>query len=307
MLTDISGIRVGHATDDVNLTGCTIALFDEPVVAGVDVRGANSATIYTDMLAHDNLWPTISGIMLTGGSIFGLESALGAQKYLEEKGLGVDLGVAKLPVVPAAVIYDLGVGNANIRPDLAMGRTACENAKSGAFARGRVGVGTGATIGKLSGAKFACAGGLGTYTVHMHDGIKVSAMVAVNAFGDVIDPLTNKIIAGTRNEAGEFINTYEEMKRGVRSQSTFHKLNTTIGVVSTNCQLTKVEANRMAKLAHNGLAQVIRPIHTNVDGDTLFATGLQKSDLRATIDLLGTAAAEAVAGAVLDAVRSIKN
>lgn len=306
MLTDILGIRVGHATDTQNLTGCTIALFDEPVVVGVDVRGANSSTIYTDMLAYDNLWPTVSGIMLTGGSSYGLESALGAMRYLEEQGLGVDLGVTKLPIVPAAVIFDLAIGNPHVRPDLAMGRESCVNAKAGPFARGKVGVGTGATIGKLSGVEFASPGGLGTYTVNLYNGIKVSAMVAVNSFGDVIDPTSNKILAGTKNEAGEFINTYEQMKRGITSQSMFHQLNTTIGIVSCNCQLSKVEANRMAKLAHNGLAQVIRPIHTNVDGDTLFATGLVKSSLRATIDLLGTAAADAVAGAVLDAVRNSK-
>lgn len=304
MLTDIDGIRVGHATDIKAMTGCTIAVFDEPVVPGVDVRGANAATIYTDLLYPDSVMPSVTGIMLTGGSAFGLEAALGAVHWFEEQGRGYDVGVAKIPLVPAAVIYDLSVGDAKVRPDLAMGRKVCEAAKPGAFERGRVGCGTGATVGKLYGVKQSSPGGLGTATVSLYGGIKVSAMIVVNSFGDVRDPATGKIIAGTKNEAGEFADTYARLKLGDKSQSALARMgmNTTIGIVSTNCRLTKVEASRMATLAHNGLARAICPIHTNVDGDTLFATGLQKSDLTAPVDLLGTAAAEAVMLACVDAV-----
>lgn len=304
MLTDIPGIRVGHATDSAAMTGCTIAIFDEPVAPGIDVRGANAATIYSDLLYPDSVMPSVTGIMLTGGSAFGLEAALGAVRWFEEQGRGYDVGVAKIPLVPAAVIYDLSVGDAKVRPDLAMGRKACIAAKAGAFERGRVGGGTGATVGKLYGVKKSSPGGLGTATVSLYGGIKVSAMVVVNSFGDVRDPASGKILAGSRDDKGEFADTYARMKAGDKSQSALARMgmNTTIGIVSTNCRLTKVEASRMATLAHNGLAKAICPIHTNVDGDTLFATGLQKSGLSAPVDLLGTAAAEAVALACVDAV-----
>jgi len=308
MLTDITGIRVGHASDAVNMTGCTIAIFDEPVVPGVDVRGANAATIYSDLLYPDSVMPSVNGIMLTGGSAFGLEAALGAVRWFEEQGRGYDVGVAKIPLVPAAVIYDLSVGNANVRPDLAMGRKACEAAKGGDFLRGRVGCGTGATAGKLYGAKNASPGGLGTATVEMYDGIKVSALVVVNSFGDVKDAAGN-IIAGTKDKDGKFADTYAALKRGEKSQSALARMgmNTTIGIIATNCRVTKVEASRIATLAHNGLAKAICPIHTNVDGDTLFAVGMQKSDLAAPADLLGTAAAEAVMLACIDAVSQGRN
>jgi L-aminopeptidase/D-esterase-like protein len=303
MLTDIDGIRVGHATDARAMTGCTIAVFDEPIVPGVDVRGANAATIYTDLLYPDSVMPSVTGIMLTGGSAFGLEAALGAVRYFEEQGRGYDVGVAKIPLVPAAVIYDLSVGDPNVRPDLAMGRAACEAAKPGPFERGRVGGGTGATVGKLYGVKQSSPGGLGTATVSLYGGIKVSAMIVVNSFGDVRDT-SGRIVAGAKYEGGEFADTYARMKLGDKNQSALARMgmNTTIGIVSTNCRLTKVEASRMATLAHNGLARAICPIHTNVDGDTLFATGLQKSELTAPVDLLGTAAAEAAMLACLDAV-----
>lgn len=303
MLTDITGIRVGHVTDSVNLTGCSVAVFDKPAVVGASQRGGNSVSIYMDYFRPGTIAPSINAVMLTGGSSFGLEAALGAMKYFEEKKLGIDVGVTNIPLVPAAVIYDLSVGNAHVRPDLKMGYQVCEAARDGPFDTGPVGAGTGATIGKFYGATYASPGGIGTATVHLYGGIMVSAMVVVNSFGDLVDPVTHDILAGTHDIAGNFLNTLTLMKSGLQSPYFVAKQNTTIGIVSTNCQLTRTEANRLAELAHNGLAQVIHPIHTNVDGDTLFASGWKESDKTAPMDVLGVAAVEAVAKACLNAVR----
>lgn len=304
MLTEVDSIRVGHSSDYINKTGCTVIIFDAPTVGGVDVRGANPGTKDTDLLRPMSSMPEIHAILLTGGSSFGLEAAIGVMRYLESVDCGYKVGTVKIPIVPAAVIYDLGVGSARVRPDIAMGIKACEQARSGDFERGSVGAGTGATIGKLHGTAFASNGGVGTSLVTLRSGVKVGALMVVNCFGDVVDFSSGRILAGSKDDAGNFVNTYQRQKEGVVVSSAFRFTNTTIGVVSCNCRLTKEEANRVAVLAQNGLARTVSPCHTAVDGDAIFATGRTDADLRCPVDLLGNAAAEAVELAVLDARRS---
>jgi L-aminopeptidase/D-esterase-like protein len=303
VLTSIGGIRVGHCTDRDAMTGCTVAIFDARTVAGVDVRGANTGTKDTDLLRPMSSMPEVHAIVLTGGSTYGLESAMGVTRYLEQEGRGHDVRVARIPIVPAAVIYDLSVGSPSVRPDLAMGIKACQAAAAGDFERGSAGAGTGATVGKLFGVPRASRGGIGSALVELAGGIKVGALMVVNSFGDVIDRRSGRIIAGTKDESGAFIDTYLQLKRGVRSLSAFGFTNTTIGLVSCNARLTKEQANRVAGLAHNGIARAVSPPHMNVDGDLIFATGALDSELTCPVDVIGSAAAEAVEEAILDAVR----
>lgn len=302
MLTDVTGVRVGHCTDKENLTGCTVVVFDRPTVCGVDVRGANPSTKDTDLLRPMSAMPEIHALVLTGGSSFGLESAMGVTRFLEEQGRGFDAKVARIPIVPAAVIYDLSVGNPHVRPDSQMGRAACQAAQTGAFARGSVGAGTGATVGKLFGVQGASKGGLGTASVNVR-GVTVSALMVVNAFGDVVDRATRKILAGSKAPDGTFVNTACCWKQQDPTTSAFAFGNTTIGVVCCDSRLTKEEANRIAVVAHNGMARAIYPSHTGVDGDAVFATGRLDSATRVPVDVLGAAAAEAVEQAILDAVK----
>jgi L-aminopeptidase/D-esterase-like protein len=306
MLTDIDHIRVGHGTDHANGTGCTVVLFDTPTVAGVDVRGANPTTKDTDLIRPMSIMPEAHAVVLTGGSCFGLESAMGVARYLEGIGRGYDVGPARIPIVPAAGIYDLSYGSAKVRPDIAMGMRACEDATSGPYERGSVGAGTGATIGKLYGPANSSKGGVGTASVRVRGEIIVAALVVVNTFGDVVDRASGEILAGTMDADGRFVDTYARQKAGEESQSVFGSLdNTLIGIVCCNGRLNKAEANRVASMAHNGIARAVSPAHTSVDGDTLFATGRLASDLRCPVDLVGGAAAEAVELAILDAVRSV--
>jgi L-aminopeptidase/D-esterase-like protein len=295
---------VGHCTDAVNRTGCTVAIFDERTIAGVDVRGGNPGTKDTDLLRPMSSMTEVHGVMLTGGSTFGLESAMGATRYLEQMGRGFDVGVARIPIVPAAVIYDLSIGSAKVRPDLAMGIKACEDAREGEFETGCVGAGTGATAGKLYGSTRSSTGGIGSAVVEVAGGVRVGALMVVNSFGDVIDRKTGKIVAGSKNEAGEFVDTYQELKRGVLPLPTFRFENTTIGLVSCNCKLTKEQANRIAMMAQNGIARAVSPPHTSVDGDLIFATGKVNTGPTCSVDLLGSAAAEAVEIAIVNAVTS---
>lgn len=304
MFTDVGGIRVGHCSDEAGKTGCTVVIFDERTVAGVDVRGANPGTKDTDLLRPTSSMPEIHAILLTGGSSYGLEAAMGVTRYLERAGRGYDVGVARIPIVPAAVIYDLSVGSPAVRPDIAMGIRACEDARPDAVERGGIGAGTGATVGKLFGTARSSLGGIGSSLLELEGGFKVGALVVVNSFGDVIDRRSGKIIAGTKGESGEFVDTYMLLKRGVRDRSSFAFMNTTLGVVSCNCRLTKEQANRVAAMAQDGIARAISPAHMNVDGDLIFATGASNSSLACSVDLLGSAAAEAVEEAILDAVRS---
>jgi L-aminopeptidase/D-esterase-like protein len=311
-ITDVPGVEVGHAQDDEALTGCTVILCRKGAVAGVDVRGGAPGTRETDLLDPLNLVEKVHAVLLAGGSAFGLDAASGVMRYLEEQGIGFNAGVAKVPIVPAAILFDLGVGDPRVRPDAEMGYQAARAATSAAPAEGNVGAGSGASVGKILGMKAAMKSGIGTAGMKT-GGLTVAALVAVNAFGDVIDPRDGQILAGARSTrlgplkagaAGYFADTLEVMKTFVgRTVLRFAtSSNTIIAVVATNAKLTKAEARKVAQMAHDGVARVVRPAHTMLDGDTVFAlgTGARKSD----VSTVGAFAAEVMARAVLAAVQN---
>lgn len=301
-ITDIPGIRVGHFTDSRRPTGCTVVLFEKGAVGGVDVRGSAPGTRETDLLHPLNIVQQINAILLSGGSAFGLDAATGVMRFLEENGQGFRVGRYRIPIVPAAILFDLNLGDGRIRPDAASGYAACKNA-SDKVEQGNVGAGTGATIGKMFGAGFAMKSGLGTASVKLADsGLIVAALVAVNALGDVVDHDSGKLLAGARTPDGKALrNSMASLMRGHESQARPGS-STTIGVVATNATLTKSEVNKIAQMAHDGLARSISPIHTAMDGDTVFAaaTGLPPS--KADVSKVGALGAEALARAVKQAV-----
>lgn len=311
-ITAVPGIEVGHAQDEDALTGCTAILCRKGAVAGGDVRGSAPGTRETDLLDPINLVEKVHAVLLAGGSAFGLDAASGVMRYLEEQGIGFDTGVGKVPIVPAAILFDLNLGRADRRPDAQMGYAAAAAASSDAPREGNVGAGMGASVGKMFGAKQAMKCGVGTASVDIGGGVVVGALMAVNAFGDVIDPETNQILAGLRStdvgplhlgQAGYFADTLKMMKtffgRTILAFAT--KVNTVIGVVAANADFTKTEATKMAQMAHDGLARAIRPAHTMLDGDTIFAlaTGGKKAD----VSTVGAYAAEVTAQAIVRAAR----
>ncbi len=300
-LTDIPGIKVGHISDYEAITGCTAILCEAGAVGGFDIRGSATGTEETPVLDPGHITPHAHGILLAGGSAFGLEAASGVRRYLESRGAGYATGAAKVPIVPAAILYDLGIGKANVRPTLAMGEAAAAAATDAAVVEGCVGAGTGATVGKLNGIRQAMKSGIGSFTVALPGGLIVSSLVAVNAFGDVRDPATGKILAGARTspDSREFVNTEEQMKRGPSAPA--GRFNTTLAVVATNARLTKVQAQKLAQQASLGIARTIYPVNTMFDGDITFALSLGTLD--GDLNVLGAAAAEAVAEAILRAVR----
>lgn len=305
-LTDIPGVKVGHATDLEGLTGCTVILCEGGAAAGVEIRGYATGTQEIDTLSPMHVTDRIHGLVLSGGSAFGLESASGVRRYLEQKGIGFDTKVAKVPIVPAAILFDLGLGKASARPTREMGMTAAAMAHDGAVAEGNIGAGTGASVGKIHGLARAMKGGIGTATVALegkYQGVLVSALAAVNAWGDVRDPATGKILAGARVSATsrEFIDTVREMKRGALAPTAVS--NTTLVAVATNAALDKQQCTRVAQLAHAGLTRAVWPAHTRVDGDVVFCLSPIGSKGKADVDALGVAAAEAVAEAIVRAVR----
>ena len=270
-LTDVEGIKVGHFTETRRPTGCTVILSEGGAVAGVDVRGSAPGTHETDLLSPLNTVEKIHAVVLSGGSAFGLETAAGVMQYLEEQRIGYPTRVARIPIVPAAVLFDLGLGDARIRPDKRSGYLACKAAKARACEEGNVGAGTGATVGKMFGMDRAMKGGLGASSIQVGP-VVVAALVAVNAFGDVMDPTTGTILAGARTPDGKsLVNSVEQMRQGRYSPPKTSGENTTIGVVATNAVLNKSQATKMAQMAHDGLARSINPVHTPQDGDTLFA------------------------------------
>jgi L-aminopeptidase/D-esterase-like protein len=301
-ITDVAGILVGHYTDAENATGCTVILCPPAgAMGGVDVRGPAPATRETDLLRPGHLVERVHAVLLTGGSAFGLDAAAGVMKFLEEREIGFDTGVARVPIVPAAAIFDLTVGSATVRPDADAGYRACVAASSGKVTQGRVGAGTGASVGHLLGANHTSPGGLGTASQKIGNGLIVGALIVVNAFGDVVDPTTGEIIAGTRKPAiGGWLDSASAIKSGL-AQSALARTHTTIGVVATNAALTKEQANLVAMMAHDGVARTIRPAHALYDGDALFvlSTGEQKGDVTA----IGHTASEVVAEAVVNAVK----
>lgn len=300
-IADVPGIRVGHAENKEALTGCTVVLAGEGMVCGVDVRGSAPGTRETDLLAPVNAVEEVHAVVLSGGSAFGLQAATGAMDYLEEQGKGLDTGYACIPIVPSAILYDLGVGDASVRPDREMGYRACE-AAGVHVPVGNVGAGCGATVGKALGMDRAMKAGLGTASVRLPDGLIVGAIVAVNAYGHVVDPATGKILAGPRGGDGTILDSVQLMRGSGKEQNVFPGMNTTIGVVATNAKLSKTRATKVAQMAHDGLARTTFPAHTMLDGDTLFA--LAGGEIQASVDLVGALAANVVAEAIVQGVTS---
>jgi L-aminopeptidase/D-esterase-like protein len=298
-ITDVPGIRVGHYTDRQAATGCTVVLCEAGAMGGVEVRGAAPGTRETDLLRPLHLVETVHAVLLSGGSAFGLDAAAGVMRYLEERGYGFDTGVARVPIVPAAVLFDLALGSSAVRPDAQAGYEACLAATGGPVEEGSVGAGTGATVGKLRGLKWAMKGGLGTASQTIAGGVVVGAVVAVNALGDVLDWRTGEMLAGARKSDGGFLNSSEAVKGGAE-QDGLPFGNTTIGVVATNAGLGKQEANKLAQLACNGYAYAVRPA-SMLDGDALFA--VSTGGETGAIDAIGAAGAEVVAEAIVRAIK----
>ena len=302
-ITDVRGIKVGHFTDTRRPTGCTVIMYEAGAVAGVDVRGSAPGTRETDLLRPTNLVDRVNAIVLSGGSAFGLDAASGVMRYLDERGAGYLTGAGRVPIVPAAILYDLGVGDAKIRPTADSGYQACRNASTAAVAEGSVGAGAGATIGKLNGGR-PMKGGIGTSSIMLANGLVVAAIVAVNCTGDVIDPHTGKIIAGARTADGrgflDITGTYRS-GRGVAPAGGAGE-STTIGVVATNARFDKTQMTKIAEMSHDGLARAINPAHTPYDGDTLFAMSTGTSTVAANLGAVGALAAEAVSEAILRGV-----
>lgn len=301
-ITDVAGIEVGHFTDPRRPTGCSVVIAREGAVAGVDVRGAAPGTRETDLLAPGNLVEQVHAIMLAGGSAWGLEAATGAVRWLEEHGVGLDVGVGRLPLVPAAVLFDLHVGDMKVRPDAAAGYTACAAATHEPPAEGNVGAGAGAVVGKMFGLQHAMKGGVGTASVTVA-GVTVGALIACNAVGDVVDPDTGRPLAGARAADGLTLrDTRHALLRGEPPHPLLAGSNTTIGVIATDARLTKVQAQRLAVAGHDGLARSINPVHTMSDGDTLFTLATGHVPHHPGMMVLATMAAEAVARATVRAV-----
>jgi L-aminopeptidase/D-esterase-like protein len=332
-ITDIPGLRVGHDTNLEAATGCTVILCDWPAVGGVDVRGGAPGTRETDLLRPHYMMQEVHAVVLTGGSAFGLDAASGVMRHLEARGVGYIVGEVRVPIVPAAVLFDLGLGRADIRPDAASGERACQAANGGPIAQGNVGAGTGATVGKFLGLPQAMKGGLGSASATLPDGTLIGALIAVNAGGDVRDPETQRILAGTRHPSGQgfLLDSLSVIATPTRpdSESTPAEgasipgmpsgssplTNTAIAVVATNAVLTKTDANIIARMAHDGLALAIRPAHTPFDGDTIFVLGMGRPapDAKATpldpieLSMLGAAAAQTLARATVKAIQAAES
>lgn len=315
-ITDVPGVKVGQVEDSEAITGCTVILTPDGAVGGVDQRGGAPGTRETDPLRPMHVVEKVHAIVLAGGSAFGLDAATGVVRYLEEQGVGFQTGIAKVPIVPAAILFDLGIGRSDVRPDAAMGYRACEAASTDRPAEGNAGAGMGATVGKMLGMTGATKSGIGTASEDLGGGVIVGAIVAVNAVGDVIDPETGQILAGPRpgkdspidiREGELFSDSLALMKRmaGVAAMRFAPRGNTVVGVVATNAGLNKEQVNKVAQMGHDGLARTVRPAHTMLDGDTLFAlsTGSKNVD----VSIVGAYAAELVACAILRAVQNAKS
>ena len=312
-ISDVRGIQVGHAQNEEALTGCTVILCRKGAVAGVDVRGGAPGTRETDLLNPINLVQKVHAVVLAGGSAFGLDAASGVMRYLEENKIGFNTGAAKVPIVTSAILYDLNIGRADVRPDAAMGYRAGASASITIPTEGNVGAGMGASVGKMFGPSLSMKAGLGTASMDIGGGVTVGALVAVNAWGDVLEPQTNEIIAGLRSgkvgplrvgrKEEYFANTLTTLKNKVGRSllSLTSPSNTVIGVVATDAKLTKAQATKVAQMAQDGVARTIRPAHTMFDGDVIFAlsTGAKKAD----VSTVGAFAAEVLAEAIVRAVK----
>lgn len=300
--TDIPGIKVGHEQDLNAATGCTVIICEEGASAGVDVRGGAPGTRETDLLNPMNLVDKVHAVLLGGGSAFGLDAASGIMSYLEERGFGFDVGVTKVPIVAGAVLFDLTCGDFRVRPDREMGYRACLNATDSECAEGSIGAGTGATVGKILGMDYAMKGGLGSYCLKAGD-LMVGALVAVNCLGDVIDPVSGRILAGLLNEDKTgFAGTEELMIKQYDNKKNLFSGNTTIGVIATNANMNKSQANKIASMAHNGYGRTMRPAHSMFDGDTIFT--LATGRIEADTNVVGLLAARAMEQAVVRAIKA---
>lgn len=315
-LTDVHGIELGHYTDETNITGCSVILCRDGAIAGVDQRGGAPGSRELALLNPVNQVDKVHAVLLSGGSAYGLDAAGGVMRYLEENNIGVNVGNARVPIVPASIILDLGIGNPNIRPTPENAYQACLDATKVAKEQGSIGAGTGATIGKLLGMGQAVKAGLGMASIEIGKGVIVSALIVVNAVGEIFNPATNQIIAGTRNpdiakkllkKNDIFVDSLALMQ-GPIGRTIFDLAapsNTVIGVVATNAALTKTQATKVAQMAQNGLARTIRPANTMLDGDTIYALSTGKKKIN--MNIIGTFAAEMVAHAILNAIHHAKS
>ena len=301
-ITDVSGIKVGHYTDKEGITGCTVVLCEQGAVAGVDVSGPAPGTRETELLRPGHSVDKVHAILLSGGSAFGLDAAGGVMNYLEERGIGYETSAGKVPIVPGAIIYDIDIGSHKARPGVNEAYQACLAASGAEVPEGCVGAGTGATVGNFLGMERATKGGLGTASKQLAKGVVVAALVVVNAFGDVVEPKTGRIIAGPRHPREKCFLSTSQLFQGDQFKRAllFSGCNTTIGVVVTNSRLDKEEVNRLAKMAQVGIARTIDPCYTSYDGDVLFALSLGERELH--FDAVGSAAAEVVAIAITRAI-----
>ncbi len=307
-LTAVDGIKVGHHTLTERPTGCTVILTEGGAVAGVDVRGGAPGTRETDLLNPINTVQEVHAIVLAGGSAFGLDSATGVVRYLEERGVGYPAGPARVPIVPAAILFDLSVGGRpDIRPTAECGYLAARAATDEGVAEGNIGAGAGATVGKLGGRGRSMKAGIGTASITLENGLTVAALVAVNAVGDVIDPQTGQVVAGVRSADGRSLIDVRRLLRTGRVQPSRAGENTTIGVVATNATLTKVQASKLAQMAHDGLARAIVPAHTPADGDTIFSLATGTHSEPANLLQIGALAAEVMADAIVRAARQAES
>lgn len=301
-IMEVGGFRVGHAQDEEAATGCTVLLCDRMSPAGLDVRGGGPASRESQILSPVAQAEAINGVLLSGGSAFGLDAAGGVQKYLEERGIGFDVGITKVPLVSQSCLFDLGVGRCDVRPDGAMAYRACENAGYEAPAEGNVGAGAGCSVGKYRGMERAMKSGFGTYAIQAGH-LKVGALVAVNALGDIYEGETQ--IAGLLNpEKTALSNTLEELFGDVTIAGNLFTGNTTLGIVVTNAKLNKTQLTKVAGMTHNGFARAIRPVHTNADGDSIYA--LSTGDLPGDVNVVGAMAAWAMERAIVRAVKAAR-
>jgi len=302
-ITAVAGLKVGHHTLTERPTGCTVIVVDgEGAVGGVSQRGGAPGTRETDLLDPGNMVDKVNAVVLAGGSAFGLEAATGTVRWLEEHNMGWDVRIAKVPIVPAAILFDLPVGgNPKIRPTADCGYRAADVASTAPVSEGTIGAGAGATVGKSGGPNRSMKSGLGSYSITLPSGLTVGAIVAVNAVGDIIDPASGKVVAGVRNRDGTFADARLMLRGGAPVATPRAGENTTIAVVATNARLTKTQAGRLALMADDGLARAIAPSHTQGDGDTVFGLATGTWDGAVEMTTIGALAADVLAEAIVRA------
>ena len=312
-IIDVPGIRVGHWTDMESVTGCTVVICPSHTVGGVDVRGASPGTRETDLLRPENRVQEVHAVLLGGGSAFGLGASDGVMEYLEEKSVGFHAGDYVVPIVPSAILFDLGLGDSTVRPDKYSGYKACVDSESQGFSQGSVGAGTGATVGKTSRFVDSCKGGIGSSSRRIRGGIVVGSLMAVNSVGSVHDPTNGNLVAGPRNQNGVMVSAEQDLMNSCNDDRKCNSFNTTIGVIATNARLTKSQASRLATICHDGIALSVRPAHLSGDGDTIFSLAANE-DSHSGIDLLGSfhmdqlfaAAVTCTSEAIVNAVTNAK-